>query len=409
MKSLEDAIALKEIEKTELTRKLFVGGKAKIFPVYRVPLSYLYYNDHNDRIVSWISKYKAENNVSDFDKSNLEEYNDIIEEFLVKSNPKAMTDTKNNIKLIGQQVPGVVLDDGRIVDGNRRFTCLRQLARDDVKYGFIEVVILDKYIGNNEKEVKRLELMLQHGEEKPVDYNPIDRLVGIYTDIVDKRLLTIKEYAISTNTKESIVKSDVEISKIMVEFLEFIGAPKAYFIANDLELDSPFREMYMAIRTESNPDKIEDIKNILFANIVAKPDKDMTRYLRRIKSILKDIKLAKPYLDEQLKYAGEVLDLLNEKEGLQSSLKNIKENINTVRDNPVVERMQDSTELYRGKVEAIQIKNKPLNLIENAKTNIREIEPEILDKMSERQRKLFFETLDEIVDYLTTLKNDYYS
>lgn len=409
MKSLEDAIALKEIEKTELTRKLFVGGKAKIFPVYRVPLSYLYYNDHNDRIASWISKYKAEHNVLDFDKSDLEIYNDIIEEFLVKSNPKAMTDTKNNIKLIGQQVPGVVLDDGRIVDGNRRFTCLRQLARDDAKYGFIEVVILDKYIGNNEKEVKRLELMLQHGEEKPVDYNPIDRLVGIYTDIVDKRLLTIKEYATSTNIKESIVKSDVEISKIMVEFLEFIGAPKAYFIANDLELDSPFREMYMAIKAESDPDKIEDIKNILFANIVAKPDKDMTRYLRRIKSVLKDIKLAKPYIEEQLKYAGEVLDLLNEKEDLQSSLKNIKENINTVRDNPVVERMQDSTELYRGKVEAIQIKNKPLNLIENAKTNIREIEPEILDKMSERQRKLFFETLDEIVDYLTTLKSDYYS
>ena len=48
---------------------------------------------------------------------------------------------------------------------------------------------------DSKKQIKMLELAIQHGEEKKVDYNPIDRLVGVYQDIVKTRLLTIEEYA----------------------------------------------------------------------------------------------------------------------------------------------------------------------------------------------------------------------
>ena len=32
--------------------------------------------------------------------------------------------------MFGQREPGVVLADGRVVDGNRRFTCLRRIQRE---------------------------------------------------------------------------------------------------------------------------------------------------------------------------------------------------------------------------------------------------------------------------------------
>lgn len=48
----------------------------------------------------------------DVDMSDIEAYNDIIEKFIVESNPDAMRKTKNNIKAIGQQEYGVVLNDG---------------------------------------------------------------------------------------------------------------------------------------------------------------------------------------------------------------------------------------------------------------------------------------------------------
>ena len=46
------------VSKTTLTRKLTLGGVTKAYPVYKVHLDYLFYNDQNDRIATWITQYK---------------------------------------------------------------------------------------------------------------------------------------------------------------------------------------------------------------------------------------------------------------------------------------------------------------------------------------------------------------
>ena len=51
------------VSKTTLSRKLTLGGVTKAYPVYRVRLDQLFYNDQNDRIATWITQYKN-------DKSN---------------------------------------------------------------------------------------------------------------------------------------------------------------------------------------------------------------------------------------------------------------------------------------------------------------------------------------------------
>ena len=60
---------------------------------------------------------------------DVEKYNDMIQGFITKSNPDKLKQTEKNIELIGQQKYGVVLTDGRIIDGNRRFSCLRNLSK----------------------------------------------------------------------------------------------------------------------------------------------------------------------------------------------------------------------------------------------------------------------------------------
>ena len=47
------------VETTGLSRKLTIDGITKAYPVYRVRLNQLFYNDQNDRIATWISQYKA--------------------------------------------------------------------------------------------------------------------------------------------------------------------------------------------------------------------------------------------------------------------------------------------------------------------------------------------------------------
>ena len=187
------------VETTSLSRKLTIDGMTKAYPVYRVRLQELFYNDQNDRIATWISQYKNEHGTDAFSTLNRGEYNEVIENFIIQSNEAAIERTQMNIQLVHQREPGVILSDGRVIDGNRRFTCLRRLARNDEAFNWFETVILDTSIETDKKQIKMLELAIQHGEEKKVDYNPIDRLVGVYQDIIETQLLTVDEYASSTN------------------------------------------------------------------------------------------------------------------------------------------------------------------------------------------------------------------
>ena len=45
-----------------------------------------------------------------------EEYNRVIEDFIIKSNPAAIEKTRNNIAMFNQREPGVTLSDGRIIE-----------------------------------------------------------------------------------------------------------------------------------------------------------------------------------------------------------------------------------------------------------------------------------------------------
>ena len=164
MNLLKEGIELHTVQKTALTRKLTVDGITKPYPVYKIRLDQLYYNDQNDRIATWISKYKNEHNGQMPDIADRDAFNGIIEQFIIESNPDAIKRTQNNIELVDQREPGVVLSDGRIIDGNRRFTCLRRLAQKNERFSYFEAVILDRNIDQNAKEIKRLELSIQHGE-----------------------------------------------------------------------------------------------------------------------------------------------------------------------------------------------------------------------------------------------------
>ena len=157
------------------TKKISIDGQTRNESVYRIPLDLLYYNNQNGRIGTWISKYEAENGpISDL---SLEEYNLKIEDFIIKSDKGKFKETKDNIRDLSQMEPGVVLADGRVIDGNRRFTCLRQLAREtgNQKFNYFEAVILDK--NTSEKTIKLMEVSLQKGVLGKVDYNAIENFM----------------------------------------------------------------------------------------------------------------------------------------------------------------------------------------------------------------------------------------
>jgi hypothetical protein len=274
---LKQLIREGKLAKTGATKRIRYTGKNEDVDVYRIDLKYLYYNDKNGRISTDMSEYKDIS--GNIENISVDERNDIIEKFIFNSDIKRNEKTKRNIKDIGQQKAGVVLSDGRIIDGNRRYTCLRQLFREtqNAKYSYFEAIVLD---GLSDKEIKRLELELQQGEDKPLDYNPIEKLVEIYEYVI-KGEFSKQEYANSTNLTMSEVNLRIDKANLMIDFLDYLDKKDKFYLARTMQLDGPLQEIRgIKNKLKDDEEKWAKVRVLLFYNLKISPKEDMGKYIR---------------------------------------------------------------------------------------------------------------------------------
>lgn len=229
--------------------KIVIGGRSEEREVYRINIHDLFYNDENGRIATYMAEYNS-NHDQPISSLSFEEYNKIIMEYVKKSGSSTKyKTTKDNIASLGQLKTGIVLEDGRVIDGNRRFTCLRELYEETKKekYMYFECFVLPIPVRREDRvAIKTLELNYQFGEDQREDYNPIDRLVDIYRDLVGpEKMFTPKEYLERVNgmLKMSDLQLSIEKAKTLYDYLEFIGKPERWDIARDYKLDGPIQEI----------------------------------------------------------------------------------------------------------------------------------------------------------------------
>ena len=361
------------VQKTTQSRKVTFGGKTQVYPVYRVRLDKLYYNDQNDRIATWLSQYESENGVGTLSTLDTDAYNNVIEDFICKSNPEAIQKTKNNIALVGQREAGVVLADGRIVDGNRRYTCLRKIERESQKPQYFETVIMEMDIQADKKQIKLLELALQHGEEKKVDYDLIDYAVGTYRDIVQTGLLTADEYAKSANESISEVNERIEVAKVICEFLDYLKLPEQYHIAREYQVYSLFHEMMAQLKKLNDLEKGQ-LKHIAFDNVMMNAIPDQRKFIRDIKKLIRDNSYTEYFAEqqalEQQLYEQYVAEDIHSKQDIDSFAQ---------KNHAIAEKMKNSMERALQKSRAQQVKAKPID-------NMRKC----IDLLTDVDTRLFF-------------------
>ena len=398
MNLLTEGISIGAVIKTDRATKMTVDGLTDTYPIYKVRLDHLYFNDQNDRIATWISQYEAENGISTISIDDVNRYNDIIQDFITKSNPDKLRQTEKNIELIGQQKYGVVLTDGRIIDGNRRFSCLRNLSKKSDNFNYFETVILDRDYEHNAKQIKMLELQVQIGEEARVDYNPIDRLVGVYRDLVKNKLLTVSEYARSANMKEKEVEKQIEYAKLLVEFLEAINAPEQFYIAREMDLNGPLVELYGILNKIKDEDKKQEVKYIVFTNFLMAPSGDMTRFIRNLKKVATS-RYLDDFIEKEAPITEEVLD------GLPDVGKVTPDVISKVRANKeIAEKLESEMEIASNKARVSEARNKPGQILAKAVDSITSIDPVIISKLTNEQQEEIMETIKRLEDAIADLK-----
>lgn len=263
-----------KVEKTGAKPKLPIkisGVQEQNLYVYKIPLEYLYYNDENGRIATSMSRVRKQLQPTyDFIDSS---YNNQLEKMIESGNKTALNKTKKSIEKDSQQVFGYVLNDGRIIDGNRRFTALRQLMRETGRTYYFEAVVLpldyDSKISRS--EIKRLELAIQMGIEERESYDPVDLALDAYQTIELDELLTIKDYSSDSNIKPKEIEHRINTVKLMREFLAFINANiYAYEIIKDGNLYNPIYELSKSLSRnfkKEGPEK-EEAKESSFTIII---------------------------------------------------------------------------------------------------------------------------------------------
>ena len=316
---LNELIKNGNIEKTTLTKRLTIGSETKDYPVYKFPLQYLYYNDQNGRINTVYHQY-----ISNHGKLTPEigesKYNEIFEKFIFESKKQALKDTQISISEKGQQEPGVILSDGRVIDGNRRFTALRRIQRDTNIKQYFEAVILSFDIKNklDEKKIKELELDLQLGREERVSYDPIDRIFDVYNTIEVQKLMTPEEYKKASgagNTKR--INKDLRLADLIIKFLSIVAPNEnpidKFYLARELKLDGPLEDIERTIN-KLKKDKETITQNVLtiLAVQIAKSevgDRDITRKIRDVKyNILENPEMKEHFISATDEHVDNIID-----------------------------------------------------------------------------------------------------
>lgn len=410
MNLLVDGVAQNAVSKTGRKQKLLIDGRYEDYEIYRIRLDFLYFNDQNDRIATDISQYNASH------PHNLirgvqhdAQYNALIHSFIVKSNEARLKTTQRNIQVYGQMNPGVVLADGRVIDGNRRFACLRNIQESTGAEQYFEASILEHTLGHNAKQIKQLELTIQLGQDRPVEYDPIDRLVGIYNDLIciqenGKSLLTIQEYlhCLGTNSTEADIKADIERAKLMVEFLESINAPFQFYLAKQMNLNDPLKELYKILKKCRNDEQKDDIKNVVFANLLMQPHGDMTRYIRKVGKVISNPKISSDFLDEQLELTEQVYDTLEDTPVVTDKV--INEKIRTQEE--LKEGFAHSTEKWVSKADGDATRNRPAQQAEKAYEMLDTIDTNIFKKLNDAQKDDVRNRLDQIQEALNRIRGE---
>ena len=273
---------------------------------YKFPLELLVYNKYNGRILSRTKSNERQDKKIDAESA---EGKKLIEKLLYESKPKKNDQTLKSLKTLGQEKFGIITKDGIIIDGNRRAMLLNKI--DHIDY-FKAVVLPIEYEGDA-LEIEKFETKYQLGEERKLDYNPIEiylKIQRLYQQISKQNRyptksdledgIKVHEGAISQiyqwigNYKTIGSKKDIEYSlqviNTMDEYLDYLEYNGIYTALDDREeqfrdLTTWLNNFYGETSVKPFPmysdNDVDDLKTLCFELVRIKLKNEKFRFVGR--------------------------------------------------------------------------------------------------------------------------------
>jgi len=361
------------------------------FSTYKIPLKYLIYNKYNGRILSRTKSLEKQGEVID---SESDEGKVIIENLLWHSKVDRNTKTLESLEKYGQEKIGIVTKDGIIIDGNRRAMLLNKIK----KYDYFKAVVLPVCLDENPIEIERLETSHQMGEDKKLDYNPIEKYIKV-KEIMEKLSATCKKDEAIDKIKDwmnedlSVIKNYIDVMETMDDYLDSLEYNGIYTQLDGREdhLISLTKWKKAFLNTKNNPpiatgslkafagysaDDVDDLINIAYDYIRAKYE---GKEFRKLSEGQNDKHLfGDKYIWELFKNKHfEEIDLISESEmDIDFDSQNLDAHLKD-RDNQYKNKTEKFLKLnlneYFQLVKNKQYKDEPEKLVKNAKRSIESI------------------------------------
>ena len=156
---------------------VIIRGEKKTLSVYKLPIDLLYYNIRNGRFAAeYRNEVKKEGGALVPEKKDDAKK---IRNLLWNLNVNESKLTYQDIQQRGQWKPGIITEDGYVIDGNRRMSILSKLFQDtsDDEFKFIKVGRLPANVENT--DLWKLEAGIQLGKEEIVRYGPMNELLKL--------------------------------------------------------------------------------------------------------------------------------------------------------------------------------------------------------------------------------------
>lgn len=223
-------------------------------------------------------------------------------------------------------------------------------------------------------------------------------MVGVYQDIVKTRLLTIEEYAESTNETIQEVKKRVENAKLFSEFLQYIGMPEQYYIAREYQVVSIFSDMLPIFKKCKRESDVITLKEAIFNNILMQTIDDSRKFIRYINQMM-ETNIFQTYLQKQLEITEKIKEKL-----YANPPKNRVELNDFINENPeLAEELRNTLDDFILKAKKRATKSKPSQSVSKSFTILKDVDTRIFSSLSDKELESLtadITRLSEKVDFI---------
>lgn len=393
------------IKTTTDTKKIPLGDKVETYDVFLIPLEKLKYNLKNGRIFMELKELLKDQDIDlqELMKNDQERYNQEIENLVWASDKEKNEVTKEDIKNYTQIESGVILPDGTVIDGNRRFTCLRKLFNEETnnekreEFRYFKAAILWDSDKINEKMLKELELKIQFGQNQKVGYKSINFNMSIY-DSLTKDSFSINDIAKAVNKTPSAISKIKATGDELHEMLSYIKEPDNLVLAQKLNLYWPLEPFVSFLNKHKvSSVKTNQIKNLFYDHMISIDVSLPTQEFRDnlINKILKNPKFQEDYIAAYEKNYAKIVqkEIISKKS--ESFLEKIEEFKQSDYSNKIKEEYRRFVKLADNK----ELKEEPLNIMNDVLELLKNLE-ESLHIFLEAERSNVEDTMLETVNLL---------